>query len=1195
MASSALRRLVRLLAALAVAVGCLAPSVAQAAKPFTLDPSTHADFPDVAVDAEGTAHVVWQENRPYVSGDPAASADLIHYCRIPRGHRGCQGSLTLTAPADSIGGDTRILIASDGTIYIITHRCCEFFSSPEALEATFVFTSTDGGHTFGPPVPIGTNEIDGDAVLGPGGFSVSTVSEITTGGVTYQTMPLAGPPVVPKMNIGAFGSLALEGESSLGFVDPLTPVFAGREIGGHVYVRRFGGGTDYNAAAGWGAPIDLGAADDPRLASLPGGLHGLYLMLRTGHPAKERYVVRRYTGGTPGLGTDGLRFGPPVRVSEVGDPIFREFFMDPSGRLHALWVDNSDNSLRHRASRNGVKWLQTELLLGPNRADSVYNISADAARDGGGLAVYDVGSGQGPIRAIAFGPEGPVGSGSGGGCVDSVAIGASVAIAQNGCFKRKGNRFTTTGDVRLNGIDLTTGGSGAGASAAGRRGENAGGPGNATASAGPRIVVDRGAHTLTTTAKVSASIGNVQLGKEKLAWRLPSGEGVIRDLAGNPVTLNTAAMKTPLFGLKVSGYTTPKVTGKNAILVPVNVALPAPFDSVLGGGASGSALLRATTSGGLDLSAFHIHLSNIWLGIAELEKFDLGFSGTTSTLTGSTHILLPVAGSGLGIAFVLEKGDFVSGKGDLTFTLPGQLPVATDVLLKQIRFAVQKAKSCVRPTQIAGGVTFVMGPDPIPSLPLVGLDGDVSYAFPRGSCGLPGVLEATGKGSLAGIPFATLGATYKTDGSLTFDGNASFSALGAEASVTAKGGVNIPAKQFYASGKASASIGSFQLAGFDAIIAGKGIAACGTLIPIPSPGSLIEGHPKPIRAGFEYPWGGSFVPDWPPDCNVDLASYESASASRAGGAHASATNTFTLPKGLPSVEVKLDGEGGVPGFTLSGPHGIAKTFSPAQETSLFAGRIQIVGIPQVQRTYLRILKPPAGTYTVADLAGATPIKAASVARGLPNPSVKGSLRPARRHRQELRYRVRRIPGQTVRLAEEGHGVRAPLGLAKGARGTLRFHPAAGPRGRRTIVAYVLERGVPRARIPIAHYTAPASGRPARVAKVRVRRRGSKAILTWRRAAGTRRYAVAWRLRDGRRGARVVKHRRFVLPGVPGVDGGTFRVAGLRLDNVAGKVTRVKLRPKPKHRKRHGRGRGRRHHKGGRARRHHGGRTHGSRH
>jgi hypothetical protein len=1184
MAAAALpasRHLGRVVAVLVFMVACLTPAAAHAAKPFTLDPSTEAEYPDVAVDAEGTAHVVWQENRPFVSGDPAASADLIHYCPIPRGHRGCQGPLTLSAPADSIGPDTRILIAADGTIYIVTHRCCEFFKSPDSLEATFAFASSDGGHTFGAPVPIGTNEVDGDIVLGPGGFSVSSVSQITTGGVTFQTMPLAGPPVVPQAKIGAFGSLALEGESSLGFVDPLTPVFAGAVIGGHVYVRRFGGGTDYNSATGWGAPIDLGDADDPRFAGLPGGLHGLYLMLRTGPPAKRRYVVRRYTGGTPGLGTDGLRFGAPVQVSEVGDPIFRDFAMDPSGRLHALWIDNSDNSLRHRTSRNGVKWLRTELLLGPDRADNVYNIAADAARDGGGLAVYDVGSGDGPVRAVTFGPQGPVSSGGEGGCVDEVAVGPSVAIAQNGCFKQKGDRFTTSGDVRLNGIDLTTGGGGAGAS--GGESATTGAGDTATASAGPEIAVDRSARTLTTTAKVEASIGNVQLGNEKLAWRLPNGKDVIRDLAGNPVTLNTAAMKTPLFGLKVSGYTTPQVTGKNAILVPVNVALPAPFDSVLGGGASGSAQLRATNSGGLNLSDFHVLITDAWLGIAELEEFDLSFSGSTSRLTGDTSILLPVAASKLGIAFVLENGDFVSGKGEFTFTAPGQLPVATDVLLKQIRFAVEKAQGCAKPTRIAGGVTFVMGPDPIPNLPLVGLDGDVSYAFPRGSCGLPGVLDASGEGKLVGIPFASLGAVYKTDGSLTFDGNASFSALGAEASVTAKGGVNIPAKQFYASGKASASIGSFELAGFNAVVAGKGIAACGTLTPIPSPGSVIEGDPEPISAGFEYPWGGSFDPDWPPDCDVNLGAYETASASRAGGAHASAANTFTLPKGLPSIEVKLDGQGGVPGFVLSGPHGIVKVFSPAQETSLFAGRIQIVGVPQVQQAFLRILRPPAGTYTVADLAGAAPIKAASVARGLAEPSVKGSVRRAKGRRQELQYRIRRIPGQAVSFVEEGHGVRAPIGLAKRAKGTLRFRPAPGPRGRRTVVAYVLERGIPRARIRVAHFTAPASGLPALVGQVQVRRRGSKAIVTWRRAPGAQRYAVSWRLLDGRRGARIVKHHRFVLSGVPGVDGGTFRVAGLRLDNVAGKVTRVKLRPKPKHLRR---GRGRRHHKGGRAQRHH---------
>ena len=112
---------------------------------------------------------------------------------------------------------------------------------------------------------------------------------------------------------------------------------------------------------------------------------------------------------------------------------------------------------------------------------------------------------------------------------------------------------------------------------------------------------------------------------------------------------------------------------------------------MLGNQASGSATLRATNEGGLILSGFTVHIENVSLGIALVKTFNLKYEGAEEVLQGDTDILLPPAGSELGAAFGLRNGDFDYARGEFTFP-PGSLVVTTDVLLRKIRFAVEKAK-----------------------------------------------------------------------------------------------------------------------------------------------------------------------------------------------------------------------------------------------------------------------------------------------------------------------------------------------------------------------------------------------------------------------------------------------------------------------------------------------------------------------
>jgi hypothetical protein len=1126
-------RLCLVAAALALVAAIPSAAAADPPKPFTLDAASGAAKPTIAVDSSGTAHIAWNLNNPGVDDD------TIAYCQVPRGKRACAGRLTLAAPLDATSPPHVLL--KGGDILIVTSRCCAGVSG----YPTYVLTSADGGASFSAPVEIGSNEASGDAELGPGEFSVSTISDVTTGGVSFQTDPLSGPSPPEAISLGEVpGDAVGAGYSgTIAFVDPQTPIVAMDDLD-QVFFRRFVGTTAYNDVGSWSQLTPVGPGDEPQLAGLPSGKQGVHLLYRAGTPGKFRLVASRYNGAA---------FGKAVPVSETGDPIFHFFFMDGSGRLQAVWVNNDQNSLSRRFRSVGKGWSPIETLVAKGRADDVYDTKAAAAPDGGGFAVWDANN-AGPVKAVPFGPSGRAGGGKKGGggeCVPEVKVGGATVTAQEGCLQqdpKDKSRYTTGGDVRVNGIDIVVGGGG-----------------GALASASAKVIVDTGPRTLITTGKVEAKVGNVVLGRQVIDWKLPAGKGEIRDAAGNPAEFDTGKFHIALLGLEILGYTVPKIDGKEKVEIPINLELPAPFDSVLGKQATGSATLQATSDGGLKLSGLNVHIENVSLGIAQIKTFNILYAGDPNLLQGDTDILLPPAGSELGVAFGLKDGDFDYGRGEFTFP-PGSLVVATDVLLRKIRFAVEKASSCAKPTKISGGVTLATGPD-VAGTGLISVDGNVSYSFPQSSCGTPGILDIDGAGALAGFPVANLHSRFTTDGQFTFDTVVSFDVTVASASVGVDGGIDIPSKTFYASGKGSVKAFGYTISQANSIISSTGVALCAPVAPV-------------VDMGFEFRWGESLGLDnfdKPPVCDVDIDSYKPAAFARPwlgprfSLAAASATGSFSLPGGLPLATVRLDGAGAAPGFSLTGPGGLKIAYATAA-----GGPISTKGyavVPVGTQTFIRLERPAAGSYTVSGVNGPI-VTALAVAHGLPDPKVKGRV-GGRGGKRVLTFKVKPIAGQKVTFAEQGKGVKNVLGVTAQRRGVLRFRPALGQSRRRTVIAIVSQDGVPRQEIEVAKFTAPPS-LPGRLQGVKLTRSGKKLVVSWKRAPGASRVAVSWALADGRRQAEIVrKGRRLSIPGVPGIDSGKVEVAGLRRDNVAGKSVTLRLKADPKRlhkKKKRGKGR-----------------------
>jgi hypothetical protein len=196
------------------------------------------------------------------------------------------------------------------------------------------------------------------------------------------------------------------------------------------------------------------------------------------------------------------------------------------------------------------------------------------------------------------------------------------------------------------------------------------------------------------------------------------------------------------------------------------------------------------------------------------------------------------------------------------------------------------------------------------------------------------------------------------------------------------------------------------------------------------------------------------------------------------------------------------------------------------------------------------------------------VSALQRAGGLRDPKISGRVRGRGYHRV-LSFQARRIPGQRIVLYERGAGVGRRITATTATHGRVRFTPADGPAGRRTVVASFVENGFVRSTVPVARFTAPGARPPGRVRTVRIRRRGSRAVLTWSRAARAQRYEVRVHVADGRSLLFSARHRRLVI-GRAANRRVAVTVRAISAAGRAGKRRSAVLRPRHGH-QRHRRG------------------------
>ncbi len=1100
------------------AIAALAAPVADAGT-VTLAPA--GSKPSIAVDDAGTAHVVWDES---VSG----SDDHVVYCRLPRGATSCAATQSFTLPAEGFGVTA---LAGDGQVVIVSQRCC----ADSVRGEIWALVSSDAGATFGAPVRIGdADTFSGEVALGPGAGQVSTVGA-PTAGVIYQAEPLAGPVVPYTESALLLGGTAPASNASVAMLNPLTPAVAYSDFDDNNFARVYGGSGSYNDAANWGAPTPALPGDEAQLA---GGLRGLYMIRKTGQPAHMYYVVDRYDELTQS-------FGKTKSVSPKGDPIFRDFTQDTCGNLSAAWVQNDEDGepVYVRQSADGQSWLGKVRLA--KTSDDAYNLDVATGPDGGGWVVWNSESGGGVVRAAAVPPIGECGGGGGGAdgqCVPSVTYGKVVALAREGCFTKKGDEYTTTDSVRINGIDLTP-----------------------PAAKGPTtITIDKGKGTLVSSGPVLVKTGNTELDQLKLGWKLPKTGGQLEDLAGNPATFDAGKSHVEFLGLDVSGWVTPDFVGGGGSEIPVNLELPEPFGALLGDKITGQTTLRLDNEQGLILAGAEVRAKSIWLGIAEVREFFLKYTNVDPfLLQGSAKILLPVIQSQLDTNFGFRGGEFDYGTATLNFFDPDAavsrgLPVISDLaFLRSIGFSVTTDPTKIAGTATAtGGPTLNLGSSPFAAITV---DGDISYTFSD-----PGVFLATGHGQLFNIDAADARLEFVTDGKLSLASNFTIPAGLIRLSGDVLGEVSLKDGSFNLGGGGE-GCGMDPIpgcvGGIKVLVSNKAASGCASAVSISTPVGDLE-----VAAGVAYRWDDGF--EIFAGCNLSPYKAVVTKAQARAARQAGVPLSFTVKPGGGQVNVAIAGDGGPPLVTITGPNGETVT-SGANPSGSATGTAGILTqSDQFDSAVAALPKAAAGVWTVSAQTGSPAITGIRQAQSLPTPQIKTTIHAGDGRRRTVNYSVKHASGREVQLYETGEFGSSLIGRGKEGHGQLDFKAADGPGGKRDIEAHLTVDGVPTDSLIVGGYRAPGPIKPAKPQGVKVRRAAGKAIVSWHRASGAKRYLVEASMRDGRRLALTTARTKITLQDVPGIDSAKIKVAGLKTDNTPGKPATARLKAKPKRRRGH---------------------------
>jgi hypothetical protein len=734
-------------------------------------------------------------------------------------------------------------------------------------------------------------------------------------------------------------------------------------------------------------------------------------------------------------------------------------------------------------------------------------------------------------------------------CQTTVTIGALEAASE--CFARDGDWLVADGPVKLNGITFNP-------------------------LAGRPLRLDPTARRVS-FGRIQLRIGPIVLYQGELEWTVPEGDSVTLAHIDLDTHSRTDGPDPTEADLELTGDDDANVGGfplkgeaelkleRGASVLTATIELPKLFTDAEGHGLTGTVALRADNQRGLRLDSVSVTAPLAMIGRLEVHNLFVRFAGdgngdaspTCNAASpglrwegGADAIVLPTPNrlqlNDVGVGFA--DGAFSYARASWIPGDPGH-DFGGGVKVQRIAFSLCAGP----PVRLEGriGLTAMDGALRIPDAGLIFTGGD------------PWTLRAEAPAAELRrdrtYAFKDLFLEYRSTGAVSFGGHVQFG-LGLKGSVPAGGldaavQVDAEAKGFIDGSRFNADLsargcfgGTFTVAGavpiafndvcphVDGVVSSTGVAVCGV---------LTVGGRDLGSVGAGYRWGGT-VEFMARACDVGPWRVTATASAAAAG-----ERTVTLSGGQRGVLVALRGADGPPSAVLHGPRGeVVRTPGDAREVVRTTRAFAFTNLA-TRTTYVVLSRPAGGRWRIVPEGGArlTDVRAAGL---LAPPAVSAQV-DGRGRTRVLRYRVGTRRGQHVVFYERGRGLAHRIGAADGSRGTLRFSVADGAGGVRRIEALVEQDGLPRRRVTVATYRAPARLKPGRPPALRIERRRNAIRVVWGRAAHSDRYGIRVATSDGQR-------RFFLREGgerivhIAGVKRGrrvSARVVGLRPDNAAG--------------------------------------------
>lgn len=680
---------------------------------------------------------------------------------------------------------------------------------------------------------------------------------------------------------------------------------------------------------------------------------------------------------------------------------------------------------------------------------------------------------------------------------DRTFRGDYIDARSNECMRRNGNAFhATNAEVRVNGLIIKP-----------------------ADDSRPTLVIDPVAKTikgreLTMPFVVAADTDpDIPIYAGPLSWTFNSGSGN-REVIGFKLSGVPVLKSLPIQGLSAS------FTKNGDTIIKPTVRLSFwPFNYF--GSITTTTTFQVDNDNPPDFTGLELKLAKInALGI-ELKDVRLKWQ-QGGTWAGSAKLVLRFARTyEVGAGFGIKDGEFDFLNGSVSGL---NQPIGAGVFLQQLGFGVKR-----NPLTLEGTIGLSAGPQVL-GKKAVTVGGTVKAVLAD-----PFVIEVNGGVRIVDrFELAEAFLRYSSTGLFEFGGKVTFDIWALDLDGRIDGWVS-GLSSWNVEGSIEACLdvwGPNPCGSAKAILSTKGIAGC------------IGAYGYYVGAGAI--WG--IPPDFDAFTGCDLSPYREVKPAT-HVRKAAQLSQITLPKGLPSAAWEVTGEGAPPAVTLTGPNGQAVTVSrevPNIQQGNFLAQARQDGT-----TFVLVNKPAAGTWTLSD-DGAVPVTRVREARGLPKASGSATVRGRGRSRV-LSWRMRRIKGQRVTFAEYGKDVKRAITTTASARGSVRFRPADGAAGKRTIVALVEQDGQPRTTLTVGSYRAPGRPKPGRPRSLKLVRKGSRLTVSWRPNPSGFRHAVYFTVGDGRRVAQVLdaKRRSFTLTGVSSRVGAKVKVQGLTAANGKG--------------------------------------------